>query len=183
MAAHSANIASIAAVGRFKSGLAQFESDVQSALTNLDLECRRPVAWIEYDRARYWKREEQKAADAVVEARQELDRCEIGAGDDARSCSDERKALEKATRRMRTAEVKVREIRHWQMTIKKAVEEFQVQISKLRGYLEHDVPRAAASLERMATALDQYVAVRAPDGMSSPSGTSSTSEPEPPKTP
>jgi len=41
--------------------------------------------------------------------------------------------------------------------IRKEVEEFQVQIAKLRQFLESDLVRSMASLKRMSEALDKYV--------------------------
>jgi hypothetical protein len=154
----SANITSLDSIPALAAALRQFEADGLAAVTALELECRRPADWIGY-----WPREAQQAADAVLEARRELERCELSlGGEEGRYCFDERKALERAQRRLRTAEEKVRELRRWRIAVRKEVEEFQVQLSRLRLYLESELPRSIAALGRMGTALEQYAAQATP---------------------
>jgi hypothetical protein len=61
--------------------------------------------------------------------------------------------------------------------IRKEVEEFQVQIAKLRQFLESDLVRSITSLKRMNEALEQYVqrTVGQGEGDSSTSSTTSVS--------
>ena len=179
MAARAANITSIDAVRVLKAALQQFEADVNDALTILDLECRRPTDWIENDRTRYWPREVRKATDALSEARGALQRCELtGDAHEHRSCHDEKKALEKAKRRLRLCEEKVQAVQRWKGKVRKEVEEFHVQIAKLKQYLDTDLLRAMTTLERMAESLARYVQQIGPaaaDGGQS-GGSSSTVE-------
>lgn len=157
MALTSANITSIEAVRVLRTGLTQFSKEVADALVALELEGRRPLDWIEHDRTRYWPAEVQKASNEVSEARLTLQKCELTIdGDETKYCYDERKLLEKAKRRLRLAEEKVQAVKRWRMRIRKEVEEFQVQIAKLRGYLDSDLVRAIGTLSRMAEALDKY---------------------------
>jgi hypothetical protein len=158
MAGHAASLHSIEALRTFKLALQTFESSVQDALVALELETRRPVEWVENDRSRYWPREERKASDAVIEARQALERCELTtSADSPRYCYDERKALEKAKRRWRLTEEKVQAVKRWRQQIRKEAQEFQVQISKVKRFMESDFLGAIAALERMSAALEQYV--------------------------
>lgn len=158
MAGQAANLHSIEALRAFKEALQAFESSVQDALVSLELEARRPVEWIENDRSRYWPREERKAADGVIEARLGLERCEqTTSADTPRYCYDERKLLEKAKRRWRLTEEKVQAVKRWRQQIRKDVQEFQVQISKLKRFMETDFLGTIVSLERMSEALDRYV--------------------------
>jgi hypothetical protein len=166
MTHQAANISSIDAVRSLKLALQQFQSEATSALVMLELEARRALEWIDSDRSRYWPREVRKASDAVAEARIALERCEVTTGtDEGRYCYDERKALEKAKRRLYLAEAKVQAVKRWQLKIHKEVDEFHVQIAKLQQYLESDFLRAIAALDRMAQALDRYVQRRGPDGL------------------
>jgi transposase len=167
MAANSANVTSLDVVRQVRGALVQFEADMQDALTMFDLEARRPVEWIDNDRAKYWPREERASSDAVIEAKLALERAETSAvSDETKYCYDERKSLEKAKRRRQRAEEKLQAVKRWQPQIRKEVEEFQVQLAKARQYLETDFPRALAALERMATALDQYVQMARPESSS-----------------
>lgn len=178
MAARAANITSIEAVRRMRVALQQFRAAAQDALVQLELECRRPVEWIEQDRIRYWPEQVRKASDLVNSARIALERCELAIRpEDKRSCYDEKKAFENARLRLRMAESKVQAVRRWRVKVKKEVEEFQVQIARLRWYLDSDFLRAIASLERMAEALDRYTQSGQPQG-SSPSAGPATEEGE-----
>lgn len=157
MARAHANLTSIEALRTLRGALAEFSSEVSAALVALDLEGRRPVEWIDSDRPRYWPAQVQKASNELSEARLALQRCELTIdGDETRYCYDERKALEKAKRRLRLCEEKVQAVKRWRMRIHKEVQEFQVQIAKLKGYVEHDLVQAMAALGRMAEALDKY---------------------------
>ena len=164
MASRAANLTSIDAVRSFALALIQFEEGADDALVQLELESRRPVAWVD-EKCAYWPREVRKASDSLSEARLALERCEITiSGDDRKSCYDERKAFEKAKRRLHKAEEKVQVARRWKVKIRKEVEDFEVQIAKLRQYLESDFVRGIAALQRMSEALDQYVQQRGGGG-------------------
>ena len=102
MPAQTANVTSLDALRNLRAALVRFAADVEAALVALELEARRPVEWVEGDRSRYWPQQARKASELVSEARLALERCELRiSGEDARYCYDERKALEKAKRRLR----------------------------------------------------------------------------------
>ena len=154
----TANVTSVESLRSLKAALVKFCADVEAALVALELEARRPVEWVEGDRARYWPQQARRASDAVNEARQALARCEQKVSqEDVRSCYDERKALEKARRRLELAEDRTRSVRRWSVEIQKAAEEFTMQAARLRNYLETDLAKGIASVERMSAALDRYV--------------------------
>lgn len=154
----SANVQSVEAVHHFKLVLQQYVADVGEALTDLVLEARRAVDWIENDRSRYWPAEFRRSSDAVSESRIALERCEMAISpDDRRPCYEERKALEQAKRRLRKAEEMMQVVQRWRIKVKHEAEEFEGQVAKLNQFLENDVPRAAAALDRMSIALDRYV--------------------------
>jgi hypothetical protein len=163
----SANITSIEALRLLKAALVQFDEEVHAAIVSLELEARRPVEWVEHDRRQYWPREVRKASDVVSEARLALQRCELTiSGEDNRSCYDERKALQKAKKRLERCEDKVRAVRLWTPRIRKEVEEFEVQTAKLLQFMDSQFVLAPAALERMAAALERYAQ---PGGSSAPS--------------
>src|SRR5437870_6319966 len=154
--ASSANVTSIDAIRLVRLALQQFQSEAENALMQLELEGRRPVAWIDNDRAPYWDREVRKASDGLSEARVALERAETTtSAEETKYAYDERKALEKAKRRLRLCEEKVQKVKRWRSVIHKETETFQSQVAKLKRYLEHDVVQAVAALGRMADALDK----------------------------
>jgi len=157
MAAPTANITSLDALRSFRAALVKFVEQMESALVALELEGRRSVDWVE-DRCRYWPQQARLASDAVAEARQSLDRCQVRvASEDVKYCYDERKALEKAKRRLQLCEDKIQAARRWRPQMQKESEEFKVQIAKMKRFLESDFTRAIAALDRMSEALNRYV--------------------------
>jgi chromosome segregation ATPase len=160
--ASSANVTSIDAIRLVRLALQQFQSDANNALMQLELEGRRPVAWIESDRAPYWEREVRRASDKLSEARVALEKAEVTtSAEETKYAYDERKALEKAKRRLRLCEEKVQKVKRWRTVIHKETEVFQSQIAKLKRYLEHDLVQAVAALGRMAESLDKYTRLEA----------------------
>src|SRR4029079_5162943 len=112
--ATSANVTSIHAIRLVRLALQQFQMDAQNALMQLELEGRRPVSWIENDRAPYWDREVRKASDAQTEARVALERAELTtSAEEHKYAYDERKLLEKAKKRLRLCEEKVQKVKRW----------------------------------------------------------------------
>ncbi len=159
----SANITSIEALRRFKAALQEFEHDVLDAISMLELESRRPIDWIETDRTLYWPRESKTASDTVNEARLNLERCLLTInGDEGKSCYDERKAFDRAKRRLELCEVKVKAVRKWKVRLHKEVNDFKVQLAKLKHYMESDFTKSLVVLERMATSLESYVDTAGP---------------------
>jgi hypothetical protein len=158
MPPHAANLTSTDAVRGLKTALQQFQQDAGNALMQLSLEARRPLEWIEHDRALYWPREVRKASDRLSEARIALERCQLTINaEDRRACYDERKALERAKRRLELTDAKVAAVRRWKMQIRKAVDEFEVQVERLKTFLDNDITGGLAALQRMAEALDRYL--------------------------
>jgi hypothetical protein len=152
-----AKVTSTEVLQRFKFSLNQFDGDAREAITSLKLELRRALNWIEQDRARYWPREVHRASDAVAIARHDLERCEMALREeDKRSCYEQKLAFEQAKRRLRFAEEKVRAVRRWRVEMHRQADNFEGRLAKLANYLDSDLPRAIASLERMIAALDKY---------------------------
>ena len=165
----AANLSSVEAVRVLKLALVQFGDEVQGALVALELEARRAVQWVEHDRSRYWPREVQRASDALSEARIAFERSQLAIGsEDRRYAYDERKAVEKAKRRLHLAQAKTEAARRWRVQIRQDVDRFNAQIARLRQYLDTDLLRAIAALEQMAAALDLYVEVQAPAALIGP---------------
>ena len=154
----SADVTSIDAIRGFRAALLQFGGEAEDAIVMLILEARKAIQWLQQDRARYWPEQTRKAQEWVVQARNELDRCQLHYGsENAPSCFDQKKRLERAKRRLRLCEEKVKAVKRWTNTIRQELDDFDGELAKMRNWLETDLPRAAALLERMVRALDKYV--------------------------
>lgn len=170
--AESANVTSVEAIRSFRAALIQFGGEADEALVMLVLEVRKAVQWLQHDRALYWPDQLRKAQERVVQTRNDLDRCQLHYGsEDAPSCYDQKKALENAKRRLRFCEDKVQAVKRWTQVMRQELDEYQGEMAKMTNWLENDLPRATAALDRMLRALDKYTAESRglePQGMSRP---------------
>jgi hypothetical protein len=158
-----AKVTSTEVLRDLQAALHSFEADARDGVTQLLLELRRARDWIEQDRARYWPREVQRASDAVAVARHDLERCESALRpEDKRSCYEQKLALDRAQRRLRLAEDKVRAVRRWRVAMQRQADNFEGRLARLTNYLDADLPRAVVALERMSAALDKYTERTAP---------------------
>lgn len=156
----SARLTSIDAVERMSAALAVFGEEVAVALDQLDIETKRALEWIRHDRKAYWTSQVRRNRDGVSESRAELERALTyrGVADQRPSCRDERAALEKAKRRLHVSEEKIELVKRWTHTIDHEVLELIAGMSQLAQWLQADLPRAQALLNRLAATLEAYVA-------------------------
>ena len=144
--------------------MACFHDDAASALDDLEMELRRVLQWINQDCPAYWKQEQRLARDGVTEARLQLENAKMfrRIADEHKSFVEEKKVLERAKRRLQSAEEKVAALPHWAVMIERAVNEFRGGRSQLANWLDSDSPRAIAALSRMMTNLEAYIRLAAP---------------------
>ena len=129
------------------------------ALQDAEAEVDRTVHWVEGDRIETWKRRIRKAQDEVVACKGALYRKqEIKATPEARpSVVDERKALERAQRKLEHAESKLRQSKRWAIELPRQAIVFKGALSPMQALLDRDVPHAAAMLRRMSEHLEEYL--------------------------
>lgn len=158
-----AQLTSIESLRLLRTELIKFEAAVRDALVSIEISAAVPMDWVEHERSRYWPRQFQQGSDKLSESRIALDRCELAsATDERRYCYDERKALERAKRRVHLTEEKVQAVRRWRVLMRKELDEFLVQVARTRLYLESDLQQAIGSLLQMSEAIDRYVEQRGP---------------------
>jgi hypothetical protein len=154
----SANVRSVDALKQLRTALLVFEASARDALTMLVLEVRKAIDWLENDRTQYWPEQYRQASEAMVEARSELERRQLTYGsEEPPSCIEQKKALERAKRRVRLCEEKIKAVKRWIRAVRNELHEFEGQVARMNECLDTDLPRAAAYLERLAVALDKYL--------------------------
>jgi len=158
-----AKLFAIDAVQILHAAMVRFGEQAMTAVGELDLEVHRGMQWFTHDCKDYWGEQVRRASEQVSEARIALQRRQMfKIGDRPPSCDDERKALDKARLRLRLAEQKVEAVRRWKRILDHEVIEFRGAIGPLAGWLQADLPKALAALDRMARALEHYVALKTP---------------------
>ena len=157
--AKSARVLAIEDVDTLAAALVRFAEEAQAALADLDLELRRASQWIEQDRPRYWEAEVRRGWEAVARARRELEQARLihRIEEAPSSCIDQKKALQRAQKRLDLAMEKQRLVRQWAYRTAKQTEEYRGQVGPLAEWLGAEYPRALAALRRMARALESYV--------------------------
>ncbi|USN99568.1 MAG: hypothetical protein H6810_02555 [Phycisphaeraceae bacterium] len=156
--AERARVHSIDAPARFRPTLVKFIEECKTALISAEADAGRTISKIRSDRYPYWKKQIRVRQDELNRAKTELIMKQaMREPDEARSTVEERKAVEKAKRRVSEAEEKTRTCKHWLRQLEREQTKFQSSISVLRRALDTDMPRALAELDRIATALEEYV--------------------------
>ena len=162
----SANVTSIDGVRDLRTRLLKFEETSRDGLTLLILEVRRAMEWLEGDRRRYWPDQVRKASQKVVQARNDLERCQLKYGsEEAPSCYEQKMAFQRAKRRLRFCEDQVKVVKRWISAVRHELNDFEGQAAKLTSVLDSDIPRAVTSLERMLRSLDKYAGGNLVDGV------------------
>ncbi|MCC6125240.1 MAG: hypothetical protein IT426_09780 [Pirellulales bacterium] len=154
-----AQVKSIDSLQAVSAALECFHADAAAALDELDMEIRRATQWIGEDCRQYWKQEVRRSTERVHEAKIALEHAQMFRGGDGRpaACVEEKKALEREKRRLQLAESKVEAVRHWALTIERAMNEYRAVRGAFGNWLEADFPKAVAVMSRMIAALESYV--------------------------
>ncbi len=171
-----ADVKSIDTLAFVKEALIAYAHESGQALADIEIEGQRGIDYITVDRAGYWKAEIRRAAEAVNQAIKDLEYCKAykKVGDNTPSCIEEKKALEKARKRLARAEEKAELVRRWTPVVLQQFREACVRLVRFREVLDVDCPRAIAALERKLRALDEYGSVRGPRRAAADAGGSTT---------
>lgn len=163
-----ADIKSIDTLSLVKLALISYAHASSQALADIEIEGQRGIDWITVDRAAYWKTEMRRAADGVNQAIKDLEHCRAykKVGDNAPSCAEEKKNLEKARKRLQKTEEKLELVKRWTPVVLQQYRETCVRLVRFREVIDVDCPRAIARIEQMLTALENYQTVAGPRGTS-----------------
>jgi hypothetical protein len=159
-------------------GLQGFRGEAVAALDDLQLEIRRALEWIHHDRKEYWAQEVRRGWERLASARLQLQQAMTyrRVADRQPSCIDEKRAVEAAKRRLELARQKVETVRHWSLAIERAVNEYRGGCTQFTSWLEGDLPKSLAVLDRMTEALESYVATPTPAESAAPEETAAPPE-------
>jgi hypothetical protein len=165
-----AQVRSTQAIESLQASLAKFEQRVQSALDALDAEVYRAGDWIEHDRPSHWRTETHRAEDGVHQAKIELERCLLfSLAGERPACREQKAALKQAQARLAYCREKGDAVKRWQRNFRHESFEFDGRVGQLRRLLEHDVPKARATLLRILRRLEDYQIERPPEALDAPS--------------
>lgn len=159
--AQGAKVTSIAALREFRPALIKFVEESRAALVAAEGECNRTLEWLRNDRVRYWKKEVRVRQDTIVRCKTELMNKQRSATGDPRSAVEERKALDLAKHRLDEAVTKQANTKRWLRQLEKEQAQYKGMAQSLAGQLTRIEDAAIFDLDRMAAALEEYVAMQA----------------------
>lgn len=156
----SANVRSVDAIHQFRAATVGIGDSIAAALDDLRMQINRTLQWIDHDVAAYWKEETRRCFNRVAEARTHLaNRQRANYSGSRAACVDEKLALQKAKRKLEEATAKQKTVRRWGMKLHQAADLFSTRLARCDHLVHHDLPKLHALLDRMLTALHEYVTV------------------------
>ena len=152
-------VADVQTIERFRASLLVASETFGLALEEAEGEIERTLAWVESEQPDFWRKRIRKAQDEVVMCKSALFRKqEIKETADARpSVVDEKKALDRAMKRLEYAEHKLRNTKRWTTELPRQSVIFKGALSGMHTVLDRDVPRVNAMLKRMTEHLEAYL--------------------------
>ena len=161
-----ANVHSIEVLKHLRASLTTFVQVASAALDETGGDIRRTTTWLRQRQYPYWKKQLQVRNERFVQAKLALSRKEVfdrAVSGSAGSCVDEKRALRKAEKQLREAELKVKRIKAWTLKLEKASSDYRATVQGLVRAVEVDIPNARARLDKMIESLEAYVDLAPPE--------------------
>jgi chromosome segregation ATPase len=163
----SARVLSTDALRDFQSALTKFTAKARESLRAALMDIRHTLEWMEVQLAT-WQREAERRHEELLRCRNELALAR-SAPENWRTAVTEREIdLRRAQARLREAEEKVANVRRWRRALPQTLNEYELPMRRLGGFLDGDVQHALAVLDASIAALDAYMALEAPGAAAPP---------------
>ena len=158
----SVRVHSLESLEKFRAALIEFGKDAKDTLCAAEMQIQRTFDWLE-EKSKYWtheikkRREELTRAKIELDSRKSMDRDGRGPGH-----SSQEKQFRKAQARLKEAEQKLANCKHWKPLLEHAVHEYFGPARQLNGVIDTDLAQSAILLKQKVAALEQYLALQAP---------------------
>jgi hypothetical protein len=118
--------------------------------------------WIESAGPSEWERQLRQRTDRLNMARSALYRKQMQPTADGRppSVVDEKRALQRAEQAVEEAQQRLRALKRWSVEYQRVLGRFRAGLSPLANHVEGVLPRSIAAINRMAEAIDAYLATQ-----------------------
>lgn len=165
MSQKGANVRSLDAIDYFRAHLVEFIDSGRTALSEAESDIERTRGWLERERVPHWNRQIRKRSELVSRAKSELFRkqTQATAKDSRPSVVDEKRALQRAIRRLEEAENRMRSTKRWIRMLEREMALYKGNVSGFSTAVERDLPHAVGLLKKMSENLEQYVSMSPPD--------------------
>ena len=151
-------VADLQTIERLRADVIRAAEAFDLALSEAQAEIDRASMWVGDQRPEELRRQIRKTQDDVVACRTALfNKQEIKATPEARpSVIDERKALERAQRRLAGLEHRLQMTKRWTVALPGQVAVYRAGTGPLRSAIDKDIPRISAMMRRMIEHLEAY---------------------------
>lgn len=163
----AARVLSTDALRDFRAALANYTAKARESLRSALLDTRHTLDWLERQLAQ-WQREAERRHEELLRCRSELSLAKSAPEHWRHAVTEREIDLRKAQARLREAEEKVDHVRRWRRMLPQALNEYELPMRRLGGFLDGDARHALALLDARVAALDAYVALAAPDAPAPP---------------
>jgi hypothetical protein len=162
-----AGVTDLAALHDWHVDLTEFKNEAVNSLAMLALGLARMSEWLETQH-RHWSHEIRKAEDDISQAATELRHRRMSmVGDRPPDCTVQEDALRKAKARLAEAEERLAAVRAWTLRLPEEIREIcDPSTRELGMFVDLNLARALAALDRQMTALDRYASSTPPDAPS-----------------
>jgi hypothetical protein len=158
-----AAVQSIEALREFRIALATFAEEATAALGAVDMEVRRTIQWVQFDRRPYWLEQIKRRRERVAMAQAEVFRRKLQKTDDyTPAMSEQKELLRRAEAALREAEHRAGLVKKWEPALQQAALEYRATTRRISSIAGGEVPRAIAVLSRMIDALEAYLSEAPP---------------------
>jgi hypothetical protein len=164
-----ANIDSVDVIKNFRTALWRFAEIATAALAEGEGEVHRTMIWLETEQESYWEGQIRKRHDEVERWKEKYREKTLykDAAGTRSSGFDEKKALQKAQKRLEDAEVRYKAVRKNILRLQKELHSYTGSVQHFATDVINDIPNMVARLDKMAEQLGNYVALAAPETVTS----------------
>jgi hypothetical protein len=153
-----AAVQSIEALQDLRVALSVYAEDTLSTLSSVDMEIRRVVQWLQYDRPAFWQAQIKRRREEVAAAQAEVFRRKLAkTADYTPAFSEQKELLRRAEAHLRDAETRAALVKKWTSALPQAVLEYHASARRITDLSLGEIPRAVVKLTRMVEALEAYL--------------------------
>jgi hypothetical protein len=148
-------VTSIDALESFRARLILFINKAGCSVGEVIDEVNRTRYWIQNDQRMLWEREFRRRTKVLEQAEQELMSARLSGL--KQTTSMQQNAVNKAKKALQEAEEKRRVIKKWNRDYNAQADPLAKKLESLRGFLDHDLPKAVSYLSNAQKTLESYV--------------------------
>lgn len=165
-----ANLRDTSALMAAKAVLVKTGRTLATAIEEAQSDAERFGMWLDGAGPAHWEGQRRLRTEKLNIAKAALFRKQIQMTPDGRppSVIDEKKAVQRAQAELEHAERCLRSLRKWAVEYQRVLGQFRVGLNPLSNYVESTIPTAVAQINRMACAVDAYLATQAGTGVAEP---------------